>query len=97
MYHFYCGYVDYLRILLGKNGDPHFIDAILKTMKRHFLNKLEHDRIECGDADIVSAFVSSGYMGALEHWIFHRNEMPPEKISSLVGKLAYGTYYDFRE
>lgn len=97
LYEFYLGYVDLLRVLLGRNGSPHFVNTLLGMMKSRFLNKLEHDRVECEDADIVSEFVSSGYMGVLEHWVFNRNEVPPEKVSAIVGKLAYGAYYDFGE
>lgn len=83
------------KMLLSKNGDPNFIYRWEKDIKTIFHQKFLHDQLPLSDTGVPEQILASSYIGLYKYWLFNRDDLSCEDLSSLAGKLTLGWLYHF--
>ena len=85
---FYEKYGKYLRVLLGKNGDPNFIFKIKTIMKKTIVELFHQEQIPLiPSQEYVMEFMASAQIGLISYWLQKDMELSVEELGNLVKQL----------
>ncbi len=85
---FYETYGAYLRVLLGNNGDPHFIYKIKSIVKETILGIFQQERIPAlPRMDYVLEYMASAQVGLISYWIQNDMKIPIHEMGDLIKAL----------
>lgn len=89
---FYQRYSKFLKVLLGTNGDPHFIHKIKTILKKTLGEMLKNEQIpEVENMEYIMEFISSAQIGIISHWLSKDMEVPVNEMGEMIKKiLLYG-------
>jgi AcrR family transcriptional regulator len=83
---------DFYRVMLGANGDTHFIQWFRKIIEDRFRYVLQRSgvRYEPNGAPINMrlSFVSCGDIGAILWWLENAPERTPEEMALMISEMA---------
>lgn len=81
-------YDDKLFLLLGKAGDPLFLDRVRKEIAAIFaatLQPIEEDLYQ----DYIIAYITSAFTGLLQFWHEKGKELPLTELSGIAQRMAF--------
>jgi len=85
---FYEKYRGYLRVLLGNNGDPHFIFKIKTIIKKTIVELFRQENIPMvPHQEYVMEFMASAQIGLISYWLQRDLELPIEELAALIKQL----------
>lgn len=86
---FYQRYSKYLRILLGKNGDPNFTHKIKTIIKRTLKELLKEEQIPMiPNLDYVIEYIASAQIGIMSYWLEKEMSLPVEVIGDMIKEIS---------
>lgn len=78
----------YLRVLLGNNGDPHFIYKIKTIVKRTMMELFRQEHIPLiRNMDYVMEYIASAQIGMISYWIQNDMALSIEEIGNLMKQI----------
>lgn len=85
---FYQRYSKYLRVLLGNNGDPHFIFKIKKIIKKTMKELFRQEHLPMiPNLDYIMEYIASAQIGLISYWIQNDMEMSIEEMGNLMKQV----------
>lgn len=85
---FYQKFGKYLKVLLGNNGDPHFIYKIKAIIKKTLKELFRQEHIPMvPHMDYVMEYMASAQIGLISYWMQNDMELPIEELGSLIKEL----------
>ena len=85
---FYLRYSKILKILLGANGDPHFIfkiKTIIKKTLREIFKKENIPQVE--NLEYVMEYISSAQIGIISYWLQNDMEIPIQTMGNMIKEI----------
>lgn len=82
----------FLKVILGPNGDSSFQEQIKNVMKK---NMLDNIRTNFGEeklllpSDVFMAYIISAHFGVLQHWLNTDMKQSPEEISDMIFNMTF--------
>ena len=77
---------EYLSVLLGRNGDPAFLDKLKTVMRPIYINKIKIDTSDF-QANLMLEFTSSGILACIMYWYNQGKPIPAEEIVTMVRSI----------
>lgn len=85
---FYQRYSKFLKVLLGTNGDPHFIHKIKTILKKTLREMLRNEQIpEVENMEYIMEFISSAQIGIISHWLAKDMVLPIGELGEMIKKI----------
>jgi AcrR family transcriptional regulator len=85
---FYQRYSKFLKVLLGANGDPHFIHKIKTILKKTLREMLKNEQFpEVENMEYIIEFISSGQIGIISHWLANDMALPINELGEMIKKI----------
>jgi len=85
---FYEKYGEYLRVLLGNNGDPNFIFKIKTIIKKTIVELFRQENIPMiPNQEYVMEFMASAQIGLISYWLQRNRELSIEELAALIKQL----------
>jgi AcrR family transcriptional regulator len=82
------GHAKFYRVMLGKNGDPEFVEKIRHYIQKRIVGVLPESLLaDKNSADLFLSYVSSGSVGILSWWLEHGMPYSPEQMVSIVSRF----------
>lgn len=90
---------DSLCILMGPNGDPHFIERISNAARSEVLNQwqLEFPHYSREDLDFIFDFVFIGSMRLILNWLQDSKGIPASQFAKRIERLGHYALTAIRE
>ncbi len=67
---FYQRYSKFLRVLLGSNGDPHFIHKIKSIIKKTLRELFREEKVpEIENMEYLMEYIASAQLGIISYWM----------------------------
>lgn len=86
---FFKRHSNYLKILLGINGDPNFVHKIKTIAKKNIRELLEEMQLPFNDKlDYVMEYVASAQIGLMTYWVERDMELSIEEIGDLIRMIT---------
>lgn len=87
---------DFLKLILGPNGDPYFHEKMRQFFVRYF-NAYLGDRTDKSKwrfpIEITLAYNSNAILGVITYWLQHDTQQSPEEIATmLIETILKGTF-----
>ncbi|SDY67602.1 DNA-binding transcriptional regulator, AcrR family [Evansella caseinilytica] len=83
---------DLLRVLLGANGNPAFVQKWRQFVSDQISEKMTVTQPDSGKMDVpreyIAVFVSSIHIGIIQYWLESDIDRTPEEIASILTKIA---------
>jgi len=76
----------YLSVLLGKNGDPLFLDKLKTVMRPIYTNKIKIDASDF-QTNFMLEFTSSGVLACIMYWHNQGKPIPAEEVVAMVRSI----------
>ena len=81
---FYQRYAKYLRVLLGHNGDPHFIFKIKTIIKKTLKELIQQENVPTvPHMDYVMEYMASAQIGLISYWMQNDMDLSIEEIGGM--------------
>ena len=80
-------YGKYMKVLVGPNGDPSFVERLRKFIKELFFREAKDQITDLNKAEYVFEYVSSAQLGLLTYWFQRDMEMPAEELAKMIQTL----------
>lgn len=80
-------YGEYFSVLIGENGDPHFITKFKDVIKPTFYSLLDSDCKNNIRADILFEFICSGLFGAFSYWSANKDLINEDELFEFTDHL----------
>ncbi|MFJ7730649.1 TetR/AcrR family transcriptional regulator [Lysinibacillus sp. NPDC097231] len=81
---------DFLRLILGPNGDPFFQEKIrqffVKYFKNYLLNHINESQLKI-PIELIIAFNSNALLGVITYWLQHDMQQSPEEIANMLVEI----------
>lgn len=78
----------FLRVLLGNNGDPHFIFKIKSIMKKTIIELFLQEHIPMiPNQEYIMEFMASAQIGLISYWIQNDMELSIEELGNLMKQM----------
>lgn len=77
---------DFLRAVLGPNGDPSFQEKIKEMMIQNFFFKLGNIPTTV-PVEILTTYISSAHLGVIQYWINTGMKQSPEEMASILFRI----------
>lgn len=77
---------DFLRAVLGPNGDPSFQEKIKEMMIQNFFFKLGNISTTV-PIEILTTYISSAHLGVIQYWINTGMKQSPEEMASILFRI----------
>ncbi len=90
---FYQRYSRFLRVLLGPNGDPHFIHKIKSIVKKTLRELIRKENsAEIDNMEYLVEYVASAQIGIISYWLVENNmSLPVNQLGDMIKKITlYG-------
>ena len=90
---FYQRYSRFLRVLIGPNGDPHFIHKIKLIVKKTLRELFRKENIaEIDNMEYLMEYVASAQIGIISYWMVENNmSLPVNRLGDMIKKITlYG-------
>lgn len=90
---FYQRYSKLLRVLLGSNGDPHFIHKIKAIVKKTLRDLFREENIpEIDNMEYLMEYLASAQIGIVSYWLVENNmALPINQLGDMIKKITlYG-------
>ncbi|WP_442598831.1 TetR/AcrR family transcriptional regulator [Neobacillus sp. D3-1R] len=83
---------NFLKVILGPNGDASFQVRLKEFIKKSFLQHLviklnKEDMLV--PVDFLIAYVSSAHLGVIQHWLETGMEKSPREMSLILAKMTF--------
>ena len=90
-------YGDYVSILSGENGDPHFISKFKNVIKSNIYTSLNKRQFEDSKFDISIEIMLSSIISAYSYWKSENINISAELLFSYINNLLNnGIFNDFK-
>lgn len=92
-FRFLCDYADMCRALLGKNGDPAFVDRLKQVVWDncfHHEPAMSEVRLTPEEHEMLHAFIAGGCIGIFECWLKNGMNERPGEMALLAQRLIEG-------
>ncbi len=88
---FFDQYGTYMKVLVGPNGDPSFVERLRKFIKELFFREAKDQITDMKQAEYVFEYISSAQLGLLTYWFQKDMEMPAPQLAKMIQTLmTYG-------
>lgn len=81
---------DFMRVILGPNGDPAFQIKLKEVLKKNMMQNIERlvnvEKLTIPPAYFI-AYATSAYLGVIQHWLKSGLKESPQEISAILSKL----------
>lgn len=81
---------DFMRVILGPNGDPAFQIKLKEVLKINMMQNIEKlvdlEKLTV-PAPYFIAYATSAYLGVIQHWLKHGLRESPQEISAILSEL----------
>lgn len=84
---FITRYEKYLKVLIGKKGDPEFIYKVKDIMKRTVLVNLPENHNQT-DIDYILEYIASAHIGSLNFWYENDRDKTMANLVKLIKSLS---------
>lgn len=83
----------YFSVLLGKTGDPSFINSIKELNKTILLELIGKDNASNSvTLNVVIEYIASAHVGVISQWVLDPEKISPEKLGELIRQVTlHGT------
>lgn len=86
---FYQRYSKFLRVLLGSNGDPHFIHKMKSIIKKTLRELIQAEKIlPFKNMEYVIEYISSAQLGIISFWLQNDMELPVTELGDMIKKIT---------
>ncbi|MDD3168059.1 MAG: TetR/AcrR family transcriptional regulator [Eubacteriales bacterium] len=87
---FYQRYSKFLRVLLGSNGDPHFIHKIKSIIKKTLRELFRKEKIpESENIEYLMEYMASAQIGIISYWLVENNmALPVSELGNMIKQIT---------
>ncbi|WP_102692163.1 TetR/AcrR family transcriptional regulator [Rummeliibacillus pycnus] len=78
---------DFLRAVLGPNGDPSFQEKLKEVMIQNFFFKKLNNPSTTVPIDILTTYISSAHLGVIQQWLNTGMKQSPEEMASILFRI----------
>lgn len=82
----------FVKVILGPKGDPSFQVKLKEMMKKNMFLNMEKLSLKTDimvPVDYLIAYVSSTYLGVIQHWLESGMKESPEEISLIYSRVMF--------
>lgn len=91
LFEFFQEHAEFLKVILGANGNASFQVKLKSFIKKIFysklVTKLDKERIQV-PVEILLAYLSSAHLGVVQHWLETGMEKSPREITLILTKMT---------
>ncbi|MFJ8262985.1 TetR/AcrR family transcriptional regulator [Rummeliibacillus sp. NPDC094406] len=78
---------DFLRAILGPNGDPSFQEKLKEVMIQNFFFKKLNNPSTTVPIEILTTYISSAHLGVIQQWLNTGMKQSPEEMASILYRI----------
>jgi len=78
---------DFLRAILGPNGDPSFQEKLKEVMIQNFFFKKLNNPSTTVPIEILTTYISAAHLGVIQQWLNSGMKQTPEEMASILFRI----------